>query len=52
MQFVIVFVFEFRIVTQVECNSYGVDLFFLSVAIDKIVDKRVKDSGFIESWFE
>jgi hypothetical protein len=52
MQFVIVFVFEFRIVTKVECNSYGVDLLFLSVTIDKIVDERVEDSGFIESWLE
>jgi hypothetical protein len=52
MQFVIIFVFEFRIVTQVECYSYGIDLFLLSVTIDKIVDERVKDSGFIESWLE
>lgn len=52
MQFVIVFVFEFRVVTQVKCDSYRIDLLFLSMSIDKIVDERVEDSRFIKGWLE
>lgn len=44
MQLIIVLVFELRIVTQVEYDSNRVYLLLLSVAINKVIDKRIKDA--------
>jgi hypothetical protein len=41
----VVLVFQLCVVTQIECDADCVDLFFLGVTVDHVVDQRVEDSG-------
>ena len=52
MQFFVVFILELRVVTEVECYTDGIDLLFLSMSINKVIDKRIEDTGFIDGRFE
>jgi len=52
VQFFVVFILELRVVTEVECYTDGIDLLFLSMSINKVIDKRIEDTGFIDGRFE
>ena len=52
VQFLVIFVLQLRVVTQVKCYTDGVDLLFLSMSINKVIDQRIEDTGFIDGRFE
>ena len=52
MQFLVVFILELRVITEVECYTDGVDLFFLSMSINKVIHQRIENSGFIDGRLE
>jgi hypothetical protein len=52
MQFLVVFILQLRVVTEVECYTDGVNLLFLSMSINKVIDQRIEDTRFIDGRFE
>jgi hypothetical protein len=52
MQFLVVFILELRVVTEVECYTDGVDLLLLSMSINKVIHERIEDAGFIDGRLE